>query len=105
MTSRLSLIAEAEADIGEAAGWYEERRRGLGLEFTRTVRALLATIERDPLRYPYARRQVRRALVRRFPYAVYFVADAEATVVLGCLHVRRDPQAWQGRAEGVPPSN
>jgi hypothetical protein len=33
------------------------------------------------------------------------VADAEATVVLGCLHVRRDPQAWQGRAEGVPPSN
>lgn len=99
MTFRLSLSAEAEADIGEAAGWYEEQRLGLGLEFTRAARALLANIERDPLRYPLARRHVRRALVRRFPYAIYFVADAEATVVLGCLHVRRDPQTWQARAD------
>jgi plasmid stabilization system protein ParE len=42
--------------------------------------------------------EVRRALIRRFPYAIYFFADPEAIVVLACLHVRRDPQVWQSRA-------
>lgn len=100
MTPRLSLSAEAEADLAKAAAWYEEQRAGLGLEFTRAVRALLATIERDPLRYPLARREVRRALVRRFPYAVYFLAESDTTIVIGCLPVRRDPQTWPLRADG-----
>ena len=99
MTPRLSLREEAEADIAAAAGWYEDQRPGLGLEFTRVVRAALATIEREPLRYPFARAEVRRALVRHFPYAVYFIADPARTVVLACLHVRRDPQVWQSRAD------
>src|SRR5436305_1637292 len=99
MTPRLSLRGEAEADIEAAAQWYEDQRPGLGLEFTRAVRAALATIEREPLRYPSARGEVRRALLRRFPYAVYFIADASETVVIACLHVRRDPQAWQSRAD------
>jgi plasmid stabilization system protein ParE len=98
MTPRLSLRREAQEDIRKAAGWYEERRVGLGTEFTRAVGAQLAAIEREPELFPVARAEVRRALVRRFPYAVYFVAEPEATVVLACLHVRRDPETWQSRA-------
>ena len=97
MTPRLSLRREAAADIRGATRWYNQQRPGLGSEFTRAVRALLATIERDPLRHPTARAEVRRALLRRFPYAVYFVVGADATVVIACLHVRRDPDVWQAR--------
>ena len=98
MTPRLSLRREARADIREAARWYDGERSGLGTEFTRAVRAALASIEREPQTYPLAGTEVRRALVRRFPYAIYFVADRDAIVVLACLHVRRDPQRWQSRA-------
>ena len=97
MTPRLSFRSEAEADIEGAANWYESQQRGLGTEFTRAVRALLATIEREPLRYPVARDSVRRALLRRFPYAVYFAPEPEVTVVIACLHVRRDPETWHSR--------
>lgn len=98
MTPRLLLQAAAEAEIESAAEWYESQRRGLGLEFTRAVRALLTTIEREPHRYPLARPDgVRRALLRRFPYAIYFVPQPAAIVVLGCLHVRRDPETWSTR--------
>ena len=62
------------------------------------MRAALASIEREPRSYPLAAAEVRRALVRRFPYALYFVVDAEAIVVLACLHVRRDPQIWRSRS-------
>lgn len=48
MTPRLSLREEAQADIEAAAQWYEEQRPGLGFEYTRVVRAALATIEREP---------------------------------------------------------
>lgn len=93
----LSLRDEAEEDIRDAAQWYEGERVGLGREFTRAVRALLATVAREPERYPRARAEVRRALLRRFPYAVYFVVEPEVVVVLACVHVRRDPQVWQSR--------
>ncbi len=67
MTPRLLLSSEAEADLAEAAAWYEERRAGPGLEFTRAVGATLAMIEREPERFPLSRGEIRRALVRRFP--------------------------------------
>ena len=93
----LSLRDEATADLEAAAEWYEARRAGLGGEFLRTVRALLAGIARDPRLFPVVRSEVRRARVRRFPYVVYFVAEADHVVVLAVLHGRRDPRVWQSR--------
>jgi len=40
---------------------------------------------------------VRRALLRRFPYAVLFRIDQNAITVLACFHASRDPQQWQRR--------
>jgi|SRR5215207_5648844 len=100
MTPRLFVQDAAAADIESAAAWYEDRRAGLGGEFLRAVRAALAAIERNPLQFGSARHDVRRAIVRRFPYALFFVADPEVISILACLHVRRDPQAWQSRTAG-----
>jgi plasmid stabilization system protein ParE len=97
MTPRLFVRDDAAADIAEAAAWYEARRDGLGSEFTRAVRAALAGVERQPLRFPLARGEVRRARVRRFPYIVIFIPESAQTVVIAVLHGRRDPQVWQTR--------
>lgn len=40
---------------------------------------------------------IRRALLRRFPYAVYFAVEESTVVVLTVLHAHRDPAAWQKR--------
>lgn len=45
---RLFVRDEARADIAEAFRWYEERRPGLGYEYTRIVRVALAAIARAP---------------------------------------------------------
>ena len=97
MTPRLLLEPEAELDLEGARIWYEERAKGLGLEFLRNVRATLAVIERQPDLFPIVHATVRRATLRRFPYAVYYVAEDSVTAVIGCLHSRRDPKAWQSR--------
>jgi len=96
---RLVVRDAAERDIVEAARWYEQRSAGLGTEFLRAVDVTFAEITRMPERYPLVRGQARRALLRRFPYAAYFVATADLVSVLACLHARRDPRRWQERSE------
>ena len=64
---RLFLRAEAQSDLSEAFQWYEARSTGLGFDFLRAVRVVLAAIERNPAQYPVALDEVRRAPLRRFP--------------------------------------
>jgi len=96
---RLVVRGAAEADIAEAARWYEQRSPGLGSEFLRAVDVTLAEIIRMPERYPVVHGKARRALLRRFPYAVYFVAISDLVSVFACLHARRDPRHWRERGE------
>jgi plasmid stabilization system protein ParE len=98
MTSRLVVHSAAEADIADAALWYEARATGLGADFVRAVDVALAEIQRMPERFPVVHQQCRRALLRRFPYAVYFVPSADRISVVACMHARRDPRQWEERA-------
>jgi toxin ParE1/3/4 len=87
---------EAQADIREAALWYESRRSGLGSEFTLRFDVLVERIAQNPLQFPEIGSGVRRALLRRFPYAIYFVVAA-CPVVIAVLHQRRHPATWKQR--------
>lgn len=91
MTLPLVVEPEAAAEFEEAVQWYEGRSPGLGLEFSRTVRATLAQIERAPLHFPDVGRGTRMAVMRHFPYAAYFVVEADRVSVLAIFHHRRDP--------------
>ena len=99
MTRRLVVRSAAEADIAEAALWYEDRAPGLGADFLRAVDAAFGEIERMPERYPTVHLACRRALLRHFPFTVYFIPAAELISVVACMHARRDPRSWQERAE------
>ena len=92
MSREFIVRPQAEAELDEAAAWYAERSRGLGAEFVRVVDAAFAAIKRNPLQFPVVHRQVRRAVIRRFPYAVLFTESDEELVVFSVFHSRRDPK-------------
>jgi plasmid stabilization system protein ParE len=96
--AELRLQSGAEADLADALLWYEEQAAGLGLQFLRAVEARFASIVRSPELYPVVFRGVRRALVRRFPYSVFYRVDPDAITVLACVHSRSHPRRWQSRA-------
>ena len=100
----LLVRPEAERDLADAHAWYESQRQGLGSEFLRSVEATLAAITRSPEMYPCIHEQVRRALVRRFPYGIFYVVDHDPArvVVLAVMHARRSPQTWQQRERDDP---
>jgi len=92
------LTPEAEADLREIRGWYLERGASLAAEFVDSVAATLAQIERHPESFAVAHRALRRALLRQFPYCIFYLVESEGPVVVGCFHARRSPSAWQLRA-------
>ena len=93
------MISEppADLDVEAAFEWYENERPGLGLEFLDELRASYNRIADGPLKYQELRGDIRRALLRRFPYAVYFAIEGDIVVVVAVLHASRDPEEWQRR--------
>jgi toxin ParE1/3/4 len=97
MSLELIIRPEAEADIADAFDWYESRVPGLGSEFLLVLDALFNSILRNPQIYQEVYKNVRRALTRRFPYSIFFIAEDNRIVVLSVSHVKRSPQIWMGR--------
>jgi len=97
MTYEILLRPEAEADIGESYRWYESQVAGLGEEFLRAVDASISLIQRNPFAYTPIHRDVRRALVRKFPFGIFYFVEANRVIVIGCFHVRRNPRQWETR--------
>lgn len=97
MSRRLVLRPEALDEISEATAWYEGRAAGLSAEFLRALDATLASVQRSPGQYPVVRADLRRALLRRFPYSIVFTASEDEVVVVACAHWRRDPRRWYKR--------
>ncbi len=94
--------AEAEAELLEITAWYEGERAGLGWAFFDAVRAAVvrateapSACARVPVRAPCT---VRWTPVRRFPYRLVFLHEADEVVVLAIAHHRRHPRYWLDRA-------
>ena len=97
MTPRLIFRPEAEAELLDARAWYEAERVGLGAIFTAAVDTTVTSILQNPLAYPRVKSDTRRALVRRFPYALYFRPIGDEIIVLAVMHGRRLPRHWRSR--------
>ncbi len=95
MKSRLT--PEAELDLVEAIQWYDERDPEVGDDFLRRVYQRIASLERNPRLYPIIHRQMRRALVRRFPFQILYEIESEEIIIYAIYHSARDPEAWKRR--------
>lgn len=99
MSLHLIVRPEAEADILDAALWYEDREAGLGLEVTAEVHAAVERALENPLAYLLLRKQphVRRVLARRFPYRIFYIVRPDASVVFAVPHAARHERFWRLR--------
>jgi plasmid stabilization system protein ParE len=89
----------ARAELIDAQDWYQNDAQGLGRRFRASVDAVIERISANPRQFPVVYKNIRRVLLRRFPYALMFVIGADQTVaVIACFHGGRDPAHWQKRA-------
>lgn len=94
---KIRLRPEAGRDLRDAARWYESQEPGLGNRFLDEVSRTFQFISDSPYLYPEVHAGVRRAVLRRFPYGIFYVIDEETAVVLAVVHASRDPEIWPDR--------
>lgn len=99
----MKLTQGAEQDLADAIAWYNSQRDGLGFEFLDAVERLMQRIEATPLQFPKVegrnrRRNLRQALLRRFPYRIIFeIMDDESLLGQAVAHTSRRPRYWNKR--------
>ena len=97
MSYSVTVRRLAEQDLADAEDWYDDQRRGLGTEFRAAVEAVVARLSQNPLAYPAVHGGVRRAVLTRFPYLLYFIIRNDSVEVLACLHSSRSPKLHDSR--------
>ncbi len=96
---RLRLTPPAEADVRDIHTWYRDQGESLAPEFRQALDSCLSRVRQNPLTYPRVHGEIRRALLQRFPYCVFYVVSESEVAVIGVLHGHRDPKVWQSRQD------
>lgn len=94
MAYRLVISERAAAEINHVYAWYEERRESLGSQFLESLDEQFALIAHGPLLYVEIRRGIRRGMLARFPYSVFFTVKGETVMILAVVHASRNPIRW-----------
>jgi len=95
--NRIVFHVEAEFELSEAVGYYEHISSGLGLRLEEETRHALASIQEMPGRYPPQNNGTRTCLLRRFPFAVYFLEFQQQIWIIAFAHTSRKPYYWRER--------
>ena len=94
MNPPIRFKGAAGKDVENARNWYDEQSPGLGEEFLDEVDATVSRILDNPHSHQVIRGRIRRAVLHRFPYFIFYVVDPREIVVLACMHASRDPHSW-----------
>ena len=97
MTAEIIFGQQARAEYDAAADWCEQERAGLGTAFQNAVEHSLTHIATHPAQFPKIHGNIRQAVIRRFPYCVYFRERGSVIDILAVFHSARNPASWRGR--------
>lgn len=95
MSYRVILSPDAKADFRAAIRWYFHIQLELSYRFRAEGENVLRRVRENPYQFPRSHKSTRKALLKRFPYAIYFSLNAERVLILAILHQRRF-NPWTG---------
>ncbi len=92
-----SFHPEAEQELNQAIDFYESITPGLGLDFAAEVFSAIQRAMDFPKAWSVLEGDIRRSLVRRFPYGILYSAEQEGIYILAVMHLHREPGYWKER--------
>jgi plasmid stabilization system protein ParE len=95
---RVSFHELAERELNDAALYYEQERAGLGIKFLDDVERHINAIIQNPMAGKKVRGQIRRRLLRTFPYGILYSVHDRTILILAIMNLKRRPLYWVGRS-------
>jgi len=97
MNYDLIIRSCAEKDISTSIFWYENRRKGLGASLQNKFEEAFKLININPKSFPVVYKNIRRALVKKFPYSIFYIFNDKEIIILAVYHEKRNPDDWKKR--------
>jgi toxin ParE1/3/4 len=97
MSRLLSIHEVAEAEINEAADFYDIESPGLGSVFMDEIQRGIGSISEFPEAAPLVRGRVRKRPIPKFPYSMVYSVRPDEIRILAVAHQKRRPFYWRGR--------
>lgn len=99
MSYTIRLLPVVHQDLQAAKKWYNDQKAHLGEEFKLQVNKEIDYIGEFPEHYQRKYKELRQSLVKRFPYAIFYLVEEEKkqVVIFGVLHTSRDPEMIRKR--------
>ena len=91
------FLPPAQEEMTAAARHYQTQSTGLGAEFLSEVERTIAAIASHPKAAPKVRQDIRRRLLKRFPFGILYVATVDEIVIVAIMHLSRRPGYWEDR--------
>ena len=66
--------------------------------FLDEIAGVLERVLAQPSQFPDVHRGVRRALLKHFPYAIYFRTHRDIATIVAVVHQRQAPNRWKIRS-------
>ena len=89
---QIAILPEAQDDILDGMFWYESQKADLGIAFFSEIERNLTIISQNPLAGREFNGKFRRAVMKKFPFCIYYLVNSEKIVFLGFIHAHRDPR-------------
>ena len=96
---KIEFLPIAETELDKAYHWYESQQPNLGVQFLNEINQSLKRITAYPEALVKITPDIRRCLVKRFPYGVLYGIDSDKIIVVAVMHLHRKPDYWLSRIE------
>ncbi|MFC5049042.1 type II toxin-antitoxin system RelE/ParE family toxin [Rubritalea spongiae] len=88
------LIESAAVELAEAVAFYEDYTSRLGTTFLDEFDRAIDLILEMPQAWSPVDLEIRRFLLRRFPYSIFYSVEDDEIVILSVFHQHRKPRSW-----------
>jgi toxin ParE1/3/4 len=94
---RIIILPYAEVDINDSVSFYKEQEEGLDKTFIKIISYSFKEILKNPEAYPLVKFEIRKFVVKEFPYCIFYINKVEAVYILAIFHDKRNPKSWKKR--------
>jgi len=94
---KLIINSFAEQDIEDACNWYNLQKEKLCNGFIEELDKIFLRITNNPFQFPVVTKKIRKAVLNRFPYSVFFYIEKKIVNIFAVFHMHRNPAIWKKR--------